>query len=66
MHERGELAADPDDLAIATLAALQGGLLLTQIQRDTRPLEKSLDAIIAHIQTCTTTATGKLERREPR
>lgn len=58
MHERGELAADPDDLAVATLAALQGGLLLTQMQRDTRPLEKSLDAMIAHIQTCTTT--GKL------
>ena len=52
MHERGELSADPDDLAIA---ALQGGLLLTQMQRDTRPLEKSLDAIIAYIETCTTT-----------
>ena len=53
MHERGELTADPDDLAIATLAALQGGLLLTQMQRRTRPLEKSLDAVIAHIQSCT-------------
>jgi hypothetical protein len=28
------------------------------MQRDTRPLEKSLDAMLAHIQTCTTT--GKL------
>lgn len=52
MHERGELAADPDDLALATLAALQGGLLLTQMQRSTRPLEKSLDAMLAHIQSC--------------
>jgi TetR/AcrR family transcriptional regulator, transcriptional repressor for nem operon len=64
MHERGELSADPNDLAIATLAALQGGLLLTQMQRDTRPLEKSLDAIIAHIQTCTTA--GELTPHERR
>jgi Tetracyclin repressor-like, C-terminal domain len=40
MHARGDLpaGADPDDLALATLAALQGGLLLAQVQRDTRPL----------------------------
>ena len=56
MHQRGELAADPDDLAIATLAALQGGLLLTQMERSTRPLENSLDAVIAHIESCTTRA----------
>jgi TetR/AcrR family transcriptional repressor of nem operon len=31
MHARGELDGDPDDLALATLAALQGGLLLTQL-----------------------------------
>jgi TetR/AcrR family transcriptional regulator, transcriptional repressor for nem operon len=51
MHVRGQLAADanPDDLAIATLAALQGGLLLAQIQKDTKPLEKALDAMIALI-----------------
>jgi AcrR family transcriptional regulator len=54
MHERGELTADPDDLAIATLAALQGGLLLAQMQRSTRPLEKSLDAMLAHIESCLT------------
>ena len=57
MHERRQLAADPDDLAVATLAALQGGLLLTQMQRNTRPLEKSLDAMLAHIQSCVTAAT---------
>ena len=46
MHARGDLPAstDPEDLALATLAALQGGLLLTQLQRDTRPLEVTLDA----------------------
>jgi AcrR family transcriptional regulator len=51
MQARGQLApgADPDDLAMATLAALQGGLLLTQIEKDTRPLEKALDAMITLI-----------------
>ena len=27
------------DVALATLAALQGGLLMAQLERDTRPLE---------------------------
>jgi hypothetical protein len=27
------------------------------MQRNTRPLEKSLDAMLAHIQSCTTAAT---------
>jgi TetR/AcrR family transcriptional repressor of nem operon len=51
MHGRGELAAgaDPDKLATATLAALQGGLLLTQIQRSTEPLEAALDTVLAHV-----------------
>ncbi len=51
MARSGQLRpeADPDDLALATLAALQGGLLLTQIEKDTRPLEKALDAMIALI-----------------
>jgi len=48
MHARGELPpdADPDTLALALLAALQGGLLLTKIKRDTAPLEAALDALI--------------------
>jgi AcrR family transcriptional regulator len=52
MHARGELPAstDPEDLALATLAALQGGLLLTQLQRDTRPLEVTLDAMLDRIE----------------
>ena len=51
MARSGQLRpeADPDDLALATLAALQGGLLLTQIEKDTRPLEAALDAMIALI-----------------
>jgi TetR/AcrR family transcriptional repressor of nem operon len=48
MHAQGRFTpeADPDTLALALLAALQGGLLLTQIQRDTRPLEAALDAML--------------------
>ena len=51
MHQLGRLApeADPDQLALATLAALQGGLLLAQIERDTKPLEAALDAMMALI-----------------
>ena len=51
MDDRGELAADADPgrLAIATLAALQGGLLLAQIRRSTEPLEAALDTMLAHI-----------------
>jgi AcrR family transcriptional regulator len=49
MHERGELDGDPDELALALLAALQGGLLLTQLQREIRPLQVALDAMIDHI-----------------
>ena len=41
---------DPEDLALATLAELQGGLLLTQLQRDTRPLEVALDAMLDRVQ----------------
>ena len=41
--------ADPNRLATTVLAALQGALLLTQIQRDTAPLEIALDTVIDHI-----------------
>jgi AcrR family transcriptional regulator len=58
MRARGDLpaATDPDDLALATLAALQGGLLLTQLQRDTRPLEVTLDAMLDRVQALTEAA----------
>jgi AcrR family transcriptional regulator len=51
MHTRGELApgASPDRLATTMLAALQGGLLLSQLQRSTGPLEVALDTLIDHI-----------------
>jgi AcrR family transcriptional regulator len=51
MHERGDLPAevDPDRLALALLAAHQGGLVLTQVRRDPAPLEAALDAMIEHV-----------------
>jgi AcrR family transcriptional regulator len=55
MHERGELraSADPDRLATALLAAVQGGLLLTQLRRDPTPLEAAIDAMLDHIESLT-------------
>jgi TetR/AcrR family transcriptional repressor of nem operon len=37
---------DPDELAVTLLASLQGGLLLAQVQRDTRALETALDTFL--------------------
>lgn len=53
MHALGRLApeADPRQLALATLAALEGGLLLAQIQRDSEPLAAALDAMLTLIAT---------------
>ncbi|MFJ8613569.1 TetR/AcrR family transcriptional regulator [Streptomyces sp. NPDC093675] len=52
MQQRGEISADADvrNLATAMLAAIQGGLLLTQIHRDPRPLRAATNAAIAHIE----------------
>jgi hypothetical protein len=49
LHVNGQLPSDidPDDLAVTLLAALQGGLLLAQVQRSTRPLETAVDTILA-------------------
>ena len=51
MRERGELvaSANPRDLALALLSALEGGLLLTKTTRSNRPLEISLDMAIDHV-----------------
>ena len=48
MRDRGQLvpAVDPGQLATAMLAALEGGLLLAQIERNTRPLAAALDVMI--------------------
>jgi AcrR family transcriptional regulator len=44
----GQLRAgiDPDDLALTLLAALQGGVLLFQLQRSTRPLERAIGIVL--------------------
>ncbi|MGI8428115.1 MAG: TetR/AcrR family transcriptional regulator [Solirubrobacteraceae bacterium] len=46
IQERGELAADaePAALANATMASVQGGLLLTQVRRDPEQLRTALNA----------------------
>ncbi len=53
MADRGEFRAggDPDRLAFALLAAMQGGLLLSQTLRDTAPLEAALDTMLEYIAT---------------
>jgi AcrR family transcriptional regulator len=52
MRDRGELSedADPETLGLAMLAAVQGGLLLTQARRDTVALEAVLTAMIDRIR----------------
>jgi AcrR family transcriptional regulator len=52
MRDRGELRpdADPDRLALALLAAVQGGLALTQVRRDATPLAVAVDAVLTHIE----------------
>jgi TetR/AcrR family transcriptional repressor of nem operon len=51
MIENGTLRreADPAGLALALLAAVQGGLVLAQAQHTTAALEAALDAVIAHL-----------------
>jgi TetR/AcrR family transcriptional repressor of nem operon len=53
MRDRGVLGleADPDQLALALLAAVQGGLLLTQTRRDPRALAVALDTVLAYVHT---------------
>jgi len=48
MRDRGELTdrVDPERFALALLAAVQGGLVLTQARRDTVALEASLGTLI--------------------
>ncbi len=49
LHTDGKLPSgiDPDDLAITLLATLEGGLLLSQALRTTRPFETAIDTILA-------------------
>jgi TetR/AcrR family transcriptional repressor of nem operon len=64
MHALGRLGpeADSRQLALALLAALEGGLLLAQIQRDPEPLAAALDAMITLIATLSSTTSASLDR----
>jgi TetR/AcrR family transcriptional repressor of nem operon len=49
---RGELpaGADVDRIALALLAGLEGGVLLSQLRRDTAPLEAAIDTMIDYLR----------------
>lgn len=51
MRDRGELRgdADPELLATAFMAALQGGLLLAKTTRSVQPLEAALQMALEHV-----------------
>ena len=62
MHALGRLGpeADPRRLALALLAALEGGLLLAKIQRDSEPLAAALDAMLTLIANLSGTTSTSL------
>jgi AcrR family transcriptional regulator len=62
LHADGKLTPgiDPDDLATTLLATLQGGLLLAQVQRSTRPIETAVDTLLALATQPSTVVTGPL------
>ncbi len=49
LHADGKLPSgiDPDDLATTLLATLEGGTLLAQVQRSTRPFETAVNTLLA-------------------
>jgi TetR/AcrR family transcriptional regulator, transcriptional repressor for nem operon len=49
LRAEGKLRSDidPDNLATTLLAALQGGLLLGQVRRSSRPIETAVDTLLA-------------------
>jgi len=53
MRNNGELAtqADPAELALTMLSALEGGLLMAQTMRSARPLELTLNMALQHMTT---------------
>ncbi len=53
MRERGELRADasPGALAIALLASIEGGLLLSQTRKQVASLQVAVEAALAHVRT---------------
>ncbi|MBA2678039.1 MAG: TetR family transcriptional regulator C-terminal domain-containing protein [Ktedonobacteraceae bacterium] len=56
MRERGELRPDanPGELAVTVMTSLQGGLLLTQTRKTTRPLQIALRAALTYVRSFAT------------
>jgi AcrR family transcriptional regulator len=65
MRERGELRpdADLDELSFTLLTALQGGALMTQTLRTTRPLQAAMNAALAYVRSFATADHDAGERR---
>lgn len=51
MRDNGELSADADpaELALTIMSALQGGLLMAQTMRSARPVELAVDMALGHV-----------------
>ena len=47
-------SAEPKELSLAVLAAIQGGLLLAKVSRTSRPLEIAFDMALDHVARCAT------------
>ena len=56
MKAKGRLkaSAEPEELSLAVLAAIQGGLLLAKVSRTSRPLEIAFDMALDHVARCAT------------
>lgn len=52
MQTRGELSERADVAALATtlMAAIQGGMLLSQVRRSSTPYRHAVSAVIDHIE----------------
>jgi AcrR family transcriptional regulator len=66
MRERGTLAAsaNPHELALALLSAVEGGLLLSKTTQTSRPLEIAIDMAIAHVARHTRSTSERSPRKK--
>ena len=67
MQDRGALVADadPERLATAVIAALQGGMLLARVRGDITPLRDALDSAIAQLHRWDAPAPPRHRARSP-
>jgi TetR/AcrR family transcriptional repressor of nem operon len=67
MRERGALSpsANPHELAVALLSAVQGGFLLSKTTQTSRPLEIAIDMAIDHIARHMSSASQRSPRKRP-